>query len=167
VRRLPSTAISATRSRAGVGLAYKPQIIGFFVKQLDVVRLTILVVGFFKGVGTSKGTAGHQRGQATFFCLISASHLARVGPVDAWYFQVQIDLRFSSASLFLQKVFGDSLIHESKPAVAADNGSSTCVSQFASTSTGQASANSLRRQLHHGQSLTEATRPDLTGFCRT
>src|SRR5678815_4523612 len=59
--------------------------------------------------GTSKGTG-------YFFCLISASHLARVGPVDAWYFQVQIDLRFSSASLFLQKVFGDSLIHESKPA---------------------------------------------------
>ena len=41
-------------------------------------------------VGASRALlGGHQRG--LFFCLISASHLARVGPVDAWYFQVQID----------------------------------------------------------------------------
>jgi hypothetical protein len=56
------------------------------------------------------------KGDRLLFCLISSFHSELVGPVDAWYFQVQIDLRFSSASLFLQKVFGDSLIHESKPA---------------------------------------------------
>src|ERR687891_1790009 len=47
----------------------------------------------------------------------------------------------------------------------ADSGSSTCVSQFASSSTGQGSANSLRHQLDHGQSSIKAAKPDLTGFC--
>ena len=71
------------------------------------------------GYWTSKGTG-------YFFCLISASHLVRVGPVDAWYFQVQIDLRFSSASLFLQKVFDDSLDSRIEASWLADNGCPLC-----------------------------------------
>src|SRR5215813_5033491 len=47
----------------------------------------------------------------------------------------------------------------------ADSGSSNFVIQFALTSTGQTSANSFRHQLDHGQSLTEAAKPDLTEFC--
>jgi hypothetical protein len=42
------------------------------------------------------------KGDRLLFCLISSFHSARVGPVDAWYFQVQTDLRSSSASLVLQ-----------------------------------------------------------------
>jgi len=87
--------------------------------------------------------------------------------VDAWYFQVQIDLRFSSASLFLQKVFDDSTDSRIEATWLVDNGSSTVVIQFASTSTGQESVKSLRHQLDHGQSFTDAAKPDLTGFCRT
>jgi hypothetical protein len=45
----------------------------------------------------------------------SSFRLERVGPVDASYSQVQIDLQSSSASLVLQKVFDDSLTDELKP----------------------------------------------------
>ena len=49
----------------------------------------------------------------------------------------------------------------------ADNGSSTWANQFTSTSTGQGSVSSLRHPLDHGQSSTDAAKPDLTGFCKT
>ena len=54
-----------------------------------------------------------QSGQATFLST-SSFHLERVGPVDASYSQVQIDLQPSSTSLVLQKVFDDSLTDELK-----------------------------------------------------
>ena len=50
-----------------------------------------------------------------YFLSTSSFRLERVGPVDASYSQVQIDLQSSSASLVLQKVFDDSLTDELKP----------------------------------------------------
>jgi hypothetical protein len=52
-----------------------------------------------------------ERGQA-YFLSTSSFRLERVGPADASYSQVQIDLQSSSASLVLQKVFDDSLADE-------------------------------------------------------
>ena len=101
------------------------------------------------------GSSGEVK-ETGYFSSTSSFRLERVGPVDASYSQVQIDLQSSSASLVLQNVFDDSLTDELKPI-----GSLITVHPHAPASLSRLPQDRGR------QSFIDAAKPDLTGFCNT